>query len=1056
MLHSGSLLTLAGNSGPRLHATLTAPDDIPDLTNRKWDAVTQLRDGDLLRLDGRRLFRGRSAYARQWTQVAVPDELVIADIATLPDGDVLCLTDKGRFWSCAPDLQNWRQRNDISLCGLARVEALPDDSLLGVSWDRPPDEPGDLYYLPPDRSGWRVIESSRKLSNVIALPGGALLGVTPVQRPNEPDRKPIISYTSPAPWRSAGKPPVALAALTRGLALDELLALGADGNLYTGKTASNGEVKWAPSQLPAPAFKVVSIAGSPRTGAVYAVSSDTTIHRYTLDKKVWTQSPDRNGLHSVAVIDSAGTFVAAGPPQGDGTAKRYLFQKDWSELPAGPAVVSLGAAHDGSVLETRPDGTVHQRPSYTDAPVPCGITGTAQVVYAGDLVDDSPERWLLQHTSQDYESATGNGRPWGDGTAMAARAQRRQKPWDEGNRVTPFIGGGETLAAIRDCLEAAINEAEVELSTAPPGRRGHVYIADWLLNGLRDLSEDNAWGVGPWKDHTGNVAKDQTALGLIGRLMAAGVKVRVLVWMPTSTQGLMTGPQNRQHAALAAAIEELNAALCAKSGWAAADPIGVCALDLRTAPSISSSLHQKTVVVRVGSVNVAFCGGVDLAFTRRDARRPLNAMAGEGDWQSGETIPVAANGWPRAAKPAGGKPVAFPFAADEKEQFPDELAADVYGQPRHWHDQHLKLEGPIVATLEEQFDERWRLPANVAVFDPKVSLLKFWEKYQGEGWVLFSSAKASPTGKSVAIPSLGPVSPPPACGEATVQMWRTIPVGANRGGALFARGEFTVMAGVANAVARAEKLITIWDQYFWSEPLARLLAHRVAAVPGLRLVVVLPAHGSNKPPTEMGYRRRALTTLWNELGSTGARDRVLVLDAWNHARNVGIYVHAKVQTYDDCLLVCGSANMNRRSFTNDMELDVAVLHRPTVRWHLARLAHMVLGRPWTDFGDGWADKLFAAVQGAAKTTLTPGSSLIPDPFFGTAHRTHTPNGIAYAPDSTFVTESGFEPSSLPTKIETIKPAAVGYQADGNATGRLDLLVHLIERQTEGKTFPYRQ
>lgn len=72
MLQNGSLLTLAPGSGPRLYATLNSPDDIPDLTNTRWDAVAQLRDGSLLRLDNRRLFRGDSAYTKRWTPVDVP------------------------------------------------------------------------------------------------------------------------------------------------------------------------------------------------------------------------------------------------------------------------------------------------------------------------------------------------------------------------------------------------------------------------------------------------------------------------------------------------------------------------------------------------------------------------------------------------------------------------------------------------------------------------------------------------------------------------------------------------------------------------------------------------------------------------------------------------------------------------------------------------------------------------------------------------------------------------------------------------------------------------
>ena len=83
---------------------------------------------------------------------------------------------------------------------------------------------------------------------------------------------------------------------------------------------------------------------------------------------------------------------------------------------------------------------------------------------------------------------------------MAKRADDGREPWDVGNRVTPLIGGHAALGAIRDAFEAAIVDAQWQGRTASrPGNRGHVYIVDWLLNALRDLSDENPWGGDPWQ-----------------------------------------------------------------------------------------------------------------------------------------------------------------------------------------------------------------------------------------------------------------------------------------------------------------------------------------------------------------------------------------------------------------------------------------------------------------------------------------------------------------------------------------------------------------------------
>jgi phosphatidylserine/phosphatidylglycerophosphate/cardiolipin synthase-like enzyme len=386
-------------------------------------------------------------------------------------------------------------------------------------------------------------------------------------------------------------------------------------------------------------------------------------------------------------------------------------------------------------------------------------------------------------------------------------------------------------------------------------------------------------------------------------------------------------------------------------------------------------------------------------------------------------------------------------------RYPEDLVAKVYGkQYRFWHDHHLELKGPIVATLEQQFVERWVLDSRVYKFDRKSSVGR-------DGQVQIT--RPGPDGGMYPLP---PAAAEPAAGDATVQMWRTIPLreGVKKGP--LQRGEFTIMAGVAKAVAQATELITIWDQYFWSVPLARLLAARLNAVRTLHLLIVLPPYGTTKVSDELALRKSALQTLWKELGSD-ARSRVKVFDLWSSDWKVGIYVHAKVQTYDDRLLVCGSANMNRRSFECDAELDCAVLHQPTVRTHLEALYACVMAQPvpnWQNF-----DKAWLAAYWDEMRALGPNSpaALIEDPFFKqNPGNPKTPNGVDMPSKLGNTPYNIFEPSSIcgvlggtisEVKIEdsVCKFACPG---DPKAPGRLDELTFLIERCHQGTEWPWRE
>lgn len=568
-----------------------------------------------------------------------------------------------------------------------------------------------------------------------------------------------------------------------------------------------------------------------------------------------------------------------------------------------------------------------------------------------------PQRWLVPFASADPAAINGDGRPWGDGTAMAARAARREQPWDAGCAVQTFTGGYEAMCAIRDTLEAVITEARA--SSRPFGDRGHVYIAGWRLNVQRDLSDSNVWGTGPWGGAT-VAERDQTALGLILRLMQAGVRLRAMVWFPTKIAEPGTGPAHPENCFHLAGIVDAESRRLGRV-HRLSDPLGIVALDARVAQgTFAGSHHQKTVVVRGLAIHRAFCGGVDLGFTRRDA--PAQPPADhdhphfhDGDWQSGGVVISAASPpWPlqqgveyeslsAIAQPLSDSPSDLPQTGLLPD---DETVRDIYGATKHmWHDQHLRLEGPIVATLEEQFAERWRDQATVT---------QLHEFNFRKGDVIFSTSEAfDGERRIVALPA---AVRPAAAGASTVQMWRTIPWRDGRPGPPFQRAEFTVMAGYAKAAAAATELLWIFDQYFWSRAYARLLNALLKDVPSLRVVLVLPPYADNGSPDQLGVAHRARKIALDTVidGIADADLRFAAYDMWDPRtpRGRGIYCHAKAHTYDASLYVCGSANINRRSFQCDSELACAINDPAVVRDHQRRLWRLLFadldadGREW--------------------------------------------------------------------------------------------------------------
>ncbi|WP_241175873.1 phosphatase domain-containing protein [Modestobacter sp. KNN46-3] len=289
---------------------------------------------------------------------------------------------------------------------------------------------------------------------------------------------------------------------------------------------------------------------------------------------------------------------------------------------------------------------------------------------------------------------------------------------------------------------------------------------------------------------------------------------------------------------------------------------GEVLLDQRVRPM--GSHHQKFVVVRHRDrpdEDVAFLGGIDVAYSRRDGE------AHEGDPQ------------PR------------PFA-------------DAYGDTPAWHDVQVELRGPVVREVEAVFRERWEDPAALSRMP----------------WHVLPDLLRGQDRAPSSLPEARPA--PPGEGSCAVQLLRTYP---NRwpGYPFAPDGERSAARGYAKALARAERLVYVEDQYLWSTDVARVFADALRARPRLQLVVVVPRHPDKDSPLSVAPVALGHARALDMVREAGG-DRVQVFDVENE-HGVPVYVHAKVCIVDDVWATVGSDNFNRRSWTHDSELTAAVV-----------------------------------------------------------------------------------------------------------------------------------
>jgi len=354
----------------------------------------------------------------------------------------------------------------------------------------------------------------------------------------------------------------------------------------------------------------------------------------------------------------------------------------------------------------------------------------------------------------------------------------------------------------------------------------------------------------------------------------------------------------RSHPRQAHFAEQSNAALAHRVNSAGGEML----LDERVRRG--GSHHQKLIVIERGTRGaLAFVGGIDLAHGRNDDGRHM------GDDQ--------------------------PVVLDRR-----------YGLHPPWHDVQLCVRGPAVGDLTYTFRERWDDPTPLDHRNP-------WRRFARRATREPRHPHPLPPPITAATDRAEPA------GTHAVQVLRTYP--AKRPPFPFApEGERSIARAYLKAFGRGRRFVYIEDQYLWSAYAARALAAALRAHPELQVIAVVPRYPDRAGRASSAAARVARERVTAILRAAGG-DRLAIYDIENDL-DTPIYVHAKVCIVDDVLMIVGSDNLNRRSWTHDSEVSCAVID---TAGQLARATRLQLWREHLGRGPGDDDDLVEPANGFA-------------------------------------------------------------------------------------------
>ena len=224
-------------------------------------------------------------------------------------------------------------------------------------------------------------------------------------------------------------------------------------------------------------------------------------------------------------------------------------------------------------------------------------------------------------------------------------------------------------------------------------------------------------------------------------------------------------------------------------------------------------------------------------------------------------------------------------------------------QPAHetWHDVQLMVEGPVAKDALDHL--MGFLPAVAGDAEPLpqaperdgLRFVRTLSRRRGWGWSAIG------------------IAPEPMVGE--------------------------IEAAHREAIAGASRLIYVETQYFRDRRLAKVLADRARAEPGLRMILILPAapddvafEGNTALDARLGefLQAQSLRILRKGFGPrlfVGGAAQPRRSRARGRARFKGapmVYIHAKVSIFDDARAIVSSANLNGRSLRWDTEAGLVI------------------------------------------------------------------------------------------------------------------------------------